>query len=153
MDLDSIVFWHWWVLAIALILVELLAPAFVFLWLGVAAGAVGLILLVIPSLSWQGQGLIVAVFSVGSMVGWRVYRRHRPAPESERPALNRRGAQYLGRRFTLDQAIVNGAGILNIGDTRWKVAGDDLPAGTPVTVTGADGTVLKVEKAGDVAAL
>lgn len=152
MALESIEFWHWWVFAIALILVELLTPAFVFLWLGVAAGAVGFILLVVPSLTWQGQGLIFAVLSVGSIVGWRVYRHHRPAPESERPGLNRRGAQYLGRRFTLDKAIVNGAGILNIGDTRWKVAGDDLPAGTSVTVTGADGTVLKVEKAGDAAA-
>jgi len=34
-----------------------------------------------------------------------------------------------------------------VGDTRWKIEGDDLPAGSKVVVTGVEGTVLKVERA------
>ena len=146
MILDAIEFWHWWVLAILLILLEVFTPAFVFLWLGVAAGVVGLLVLLVPDISWQFQGLVFAVISVGSIVGWRAYRHRSPAPPSEHPTLNRRGAQYVGRHYTLETAIENGSGVLKIGDTRWKIAGEDLPAGTQVTVTGADGTVLQVEK-------
>ncbi len=59
--LASIEFWHWWVAAVALIIVEALAPGAVFLWLGVSAGVVGAILLVVPDLSWEYQVLIFAV--------------------------------------------------------------------------------------------
>jgi len=51
------------------------------------------------------------------------------------------------RVFTLDAPIVNGIGKLNIGDTTWKVVGEDLPAQARVRVTGVDGTVLTVEPA------
>ena len=48
---------------------------------------------------------------------------------------------------TLDQAIENGVGYVRLDDSRWKVSGPDLPKGTKVRVTGADGTVLEVEEA------
>ena len=35
--LDSIEFWHWWVLAALLIAVEVFAPTTVFLWTGISA--------------------------------------------------------------------------------------------------------------------
>ena len=43
-----IVFWHWWVLAGLLLLVELAWPRYVLLWLAFAAAAVGFLLLVFP---------------------------------------------------------------------------------------------------------
>ena len=143
---DQIEFWHWWVLAIVLVLLEVFTPAFVFMWLGVAAGVVGLVLLAVPEMTWQVQGLIFALLSVSSIVGWRAYRQRHPAPPTDHPELNRRGYQYVGKQFTLEGPIVNGSGVIRIGDTRWKVSGEDLPAGTQVRVTGAEGTVLQVEK-------
>ena len=50
LPVEAIEFWHWWVLGVALIIVESLAPGFFFLWMGVAAGATGVLLLVAPSL-------------------------------------------------------------------------------------------------------
>ena len=44
-----------------------MAPAFVFLWLGIAAGVTGLVLLALPSTSIEIQMLIFAVFSVASV--------------------------------------------------------------------------------------
>ena len=143
--LQTIEFWHWWVAAVALIIVEALVPGAVFLWLGVSAGVVGAILLAAPGLSWEIQVMIFAVLSVGSVFGWRVYQKSHPT-ETDLPTLNRRGEQYIGRIITLDKAIVNRVGKVRLDDTSWKVEGGDLPAGTTVKVVGIDGVVLKVEE-------
>ena len=146
MSFGGVEFWHWWVLAIAFGVAEIFLPGFVLIWLGVAAGVVGVVLLVAPALDWHYQLMIFAVLSVASLVSWRAYQRKNP-PESDHPALNRRGEQLIGRHVTLDEPIVNGAGYARIDDTRWKVVGQDMSAGSRVTVTGVDGTVLQVEEA------
>jgi membrane protein implicated in regulation of membrane protease activity len=61
--------------------------------------------------------------------------------------LNRRGEQYVGRLFTLQEAVVNGVGKLQVDDTTWRISGVDLPAGRKVRVAGVDGTTLRVEAA------
>ena len=146
MFLEQIEFWHWLVAGVVFVILEIFAPGFILLWLGVAAGVVGLVLLAIPGLTWQGQMLIFAVLSVASVGGWRIFARKRPI-ESDHPTLNKRGSQYIGQVFTLSEGIVNGTGMLHVDDTRWKVRGEDLPSGTKVTVTGVEGTVLTVERA------
>ena len=144
--LEQAEFWHWWIAAILFLVIETFAPGAVFLWLGVAAGVVGLVLLVFSGLGWEYQFLIFAVSMVGSAVGCRAYVRRNPT-ETDKPTLNRRGEQYVGRTFTLQDAIVNGQGKITVDDSTWKIEGDDLPAGTKIQVTGVDGTVLKVEAA------
>ena len=146
MSLSGIVFWHWWVAAIVLLGIEIFAPGFWFLWMAVAAGIVGTILLVIPETTWQWQVLLFAVLSVTSLIAWRAYQRRHPTVSDE-PNLNRRGAQYVGRVFTLDEAIVNGTGKIRVDDTTWKVSGADRPLGAKLRVTGVAGTVLTVEPA------
>jgi inner membrane protein len=144
---EQIEYWNWWVIAVFLIGIEVFAPGAVFLWMGIAAGIVGFALLAYPELSWQIQLLTFAVISVVTIYVWRFFLRDRfPAPLPGR-VLNRRGASYVGRSFTLKEPIVDGSGLLHVDDSRWKIEGEDLPAGTKVKVTGVDGTVLKVEKA------
>ena len=142
---DDIEFWHWWVLGIVFVVAEVFAPGFILLWLGVAAAIVGFAILLLPDLDWRSQLLIFAVLSVVSVLAWRAYQRRNPTT-SDHPSLNRRGEQLIGRRFTLDEPIVNGSGMARIDDTRWKVEGEDLPAGSTVQVIGVEGTVLKVER-------
>lgn len=144
--LEQLEFWHWWIIATVLIIVEVFAPGAIFMWMGVAAGVVGFGLLLLPDTGWEMQFLVFAVISVGSVFAWRRYARRNPV-ESDHPNLNLRGQQYVGRQFTLAEAIVNGSGVLNVDDTRWKIRGEDLPAGAQVTVTGVEGTVLTVERA------
>ena len=146
MSLTGIVFWHWWVAGVVLLGIEIFAPGFWFLWMAVAAGVVGAILYFLPDMIWEWQVLLFAVLSVSSMIVWRAYQRRNPTV-SDQPNLNRRGAQYVGRVFTLDEAIVNGTGKIRVDDTTWKVSGDDQPLGAKVKVTGVDGTVLTVEPA------
>ncbi|MEE8203833.1 MAG: NfeD family protein [Alphaproteobacteria bacterium] len=143
---ERIEFWHWWVLGIVLVILEALAPGAIFLWLGVAAGVVGVVLLALPEIGWQAQVLVFAVVSVVAIVGWRVYQRRYPT-RTDQPALNRRGEQYVGRLLTLDEPIVNHQGKIKVDDSTWKVEGDDMPAGTRIRVASVDGVVLRVEKA------
>lgn len=137
-------YWQWWIIAVVLVILEMLAPGTVLLWMGISAGLVGLILLVFPSMSWEIQYLIFAVLSIGAIVGSRMLLKRHPI-ETDQPTLNRRGAQYVGRVFTLDEGIVNGQGKIRVDDSTWKVHGGDVPAGTKVKVTGVDGVVLNVE--------
>lgn len=143
---DQIVFWHWWILAGLLLILELTAPAFFFLWLGIAAGAVGLILLVFPSIDLETQLILFAVASIVAVLAWRRYRETRPKT-TDQPNLNRRGQQYIGRVFSLTSPITNGVGKVTVDDSTWKVKGPDLPEGTHIKVTGVDGVVFKVEAA------
>jgi membrane protein implicated in regulation of membrane protease activity len=141
--LDQIVFWHWWIAAGLLLILELTTPTFFFLWLGIAAAATGLLLLVFPGLSVEAQLVLFAVLSVVAIVLWRKFREARPLT-SDQPNLNRRGEQYTGRVFTLEQAIENGVGKVTVDDSTWRVVGADMPAGTKVRVDGLDGVVFKV---------
>ena len=144
--LDHIVFWHWWILAGLLLIIELTAPAFFFLWLGIAAAAVGLILLVFPSIPIETQLVLFGIASIVAVLAWRKYRESRPL-KTDQPNLNRRGHQYIGRVFSLNDPISNGVGKVTVDDSTWKVKGPDLPVGTHVKVTGVDGVVFKVELA------
>src|SRR3546814_9689932 len=65
---EQIEFWNWWVIAVFLIGLEVFAPGAVFLWMGIAAGIVGFVLLAFPETSWQFQLLIFAAISVVSIL-------------------------------------------------------------------------------------
>lgn len=142
--LEHIVFWHWWILAGLLLILELTAPAFFFLWLGIAAAAVGMILLVFPGLPLESQLLLFGVASVAAIFAWRRYREARPMV-TDQPNLNRRGHQYIGRVFTLVEPIKNGEGKVTVDDSTWRVKGPDSSAGTTVKVTGIEGVIFIVE--------
>ena len=145
--LEGIEFWHWWILGLVFLVLEMLIPGTFFLWMAAGTGVVGLLLVFAPETSWEIQLLIFAVLSVSAIVAWR-YWQHKNPPKEEENTLNRRGAQYVGRMASLDEATENGVGKVRIDDTFWKVAtsdGGDLAAGTQVKITGSDGIVLKVE--------
>lgn len=137
-------YWHWWIAGVGLVALEILVPGTFFLWLGVSAGATGLLLLALPHLEWQHQMLVFSVLAVGSIyLGRKLWRPERR--ETDQPTLNRRGEQYVGRVVTLAEPIANGRGKARIGDTLWLVSGEDMPVGTEVRVIGIEGTVLRVE--------
>ena len=142
--LEHVVFWHWWILAGLLLILELTAPAFFFLWLGIAAAAVGLILMAFPNISLETQLVLFGIASVVAIVAWKKYREARPA-STDQPNLNKRGHQYIGRVFTLSHPIINGVGKVTVDDSTWKVKGPDLAAGTSIRVTDIEGVIFKVE--------
>lgn len=137
--------WAWWIGGLVLFALEILVPGNVVMWFGVAAilvGAAGLIV----DLPWQVEWSAFALLSVVSLYYGRRYFL-KDAPEGVDAHINERPARLVGRRFVLAEPIVQGDGRIKVADTMWRVTGPDLPVGTAVTVTAAEGTVLQVEKA------
>lgn len=142
--LDQIEFWHWLIAAVVMIIIEMILPAAYFLWMGISAFVVGLLIYVVPDMPVLIQVIIFGVLSVVCLV---LYKRHKKSNPNvnDQPNLNRRGEQYVGRSFTLEEAIVNGVGKIKVDDSTWKVKGSDMPAGMKVRVMSVDGTVFNVE--------
>jgi membrane protein implicated in regulation of membrane protease activity len=140
----DIVFWHWWVLAVVLVILETFVPGTFFLWMGVSAAVVGVVLIAIPGMGWEYQVFLFAAFAIVSISLWLIRLKKHPT-KSEISNLNRRSAQCIGRSTIVEQPIVNGMGTINLDDTIWRVLGPDCEAGTKVKVVGAEGTDLKVE--------
>jgi membrane protein implicated in regulation of membrane protease activity len=137
--------WSWMIAAAILFVLELLAPGIFFMWFGAAALVTGLIVFRYD-ISWQWQLLWFCGLSLASVLLANKYLRKHPL-ESERPLLNERAAQLIGKSFDLVDPIVNGRGSIHTGDTIWRVEGPELPQGTRIKVVGVDGSVLKVERA------
>ncbi len=141
--LTSLDGWTWVIGGLILMAFEAVVPGVFLVWFGGAAIGTGLIS-VLFDLSLTAQFLTFAALATASvMVGWK-YGAY-AVGESDRPNLNIRGQQYIGRSFDLDEAIVNGRGRMKVGDTTWRIHGPDLTAGTKVTVTGVKGASLIVE--------
>ena len=140
----DIIFWHWWSLGAILLIVELLAPGMFFLWMGESAFVVGGIIWLFPGMDEEYQVMLFSVLSVISILAARRFLKRRPI-ESDHPFLNQRTAQYVGRVFTLEEAIINGRGKIRVDDSTWRVEGEDCPAGAKVRVVDAEGVILKVQ--------
>lgn len=136
--------WNWLIFGVVLMAVELLAPGVFFFWLGLAAFLVGVLSFIVTP-SWQLQMLMFAVFAAAAVPIWRRVAQQKPA--NSNPFLNRRTDALVGRVFTLDRPIVDGAGIVRIDDTVWRVSGPDVNAGTRVKIVKADGASLTVDVA------
>ena len=65
-----VLYWHWIVLGIGLMALEMVLPSFVSLWFGAAAVIVGLILLAMPELSLAVQVVLWVIFSILMTILW-----------------------------------------------------------------------------------
>ncbi len=135
----------WLVAGLALCAAETLVPGAFLIWIGAAAVVLGVVELVYP-LELTAQLLLFAALVVALVfVGRRIYG----SLEAGTPQLPlSRAHALIGKEFFLDQAIERGFGRIRVGDSVWRVAGDDLPAGAKVRVVAVDnGSLVRVEKA------
>ena len=144
--LESFNHWGWWIFALVLFAIELLAPGVFFWWLGLSDIVVGFIALLLPDLGWQMDFIIFAVLGVIFAIVGRRYWKPKSGDSAD-PTLNQRGVQYIGQVYVLQTAIENGHGRITVGDGSWLVSGPDLPIGARVRVSGVDGARLMVESA------
>jgi membrane protein implicated in regulation of membrane protease activity len=136
--------WNWLILAALFLALEIMAPGIFLVWFGIAAALVGVLALMVE-IAWQWQLVLFAVLSVAAVYLAQKYLRGDGEEPSDRPLLNRRALQHVGKSYVLAEPIENGRGTVKIGDSLWRVEGPDAPQGKRVTVTGADGTVLQVK--------
>lgn len=150
--LATMPFWYWWVFAVALLIIELTTGSTYFFWPAIAAAAAGLLALMPFGGAWQMQLLLFAAVTIALSV----YAPSRVKPwlhrtQADHQTLNERGAQKIGRRATVDENFVNGAGKVRLGDTLWLAesdSGEDFAEGAQVVVVRAEGTKLYVKSSG-----
>ncbi|OQY56574.1 MAG: NfeD family protein [Candidatus Parabeggiatoa sp. nov. 2] len=149
---DLISYWHWWILAATLVMLEFLALGTFgsfFLWPAIAAAILGCFMLILEigfdsQVTLPFQVLILAMISVVSVLIGRVYLGKHPLTNDE-PFLNKRGSELEERICIVSEAIVNGIGRIRVDDSSWRVEGPDCPVGTQVKIIGSGGVRLQVE--------
>jgi len=143
---DNLQYWHWWVFAIVLIILEVFAPGAFFMWMAAAAGLVGALLLVMPEMSWQMQFIVFAVASIIAILVGRTFF-NRKSINVDDPTLSQLESELTGNIYKVEKPIINGSGRIQVGETTWKAQGPDCEAGAKVKVVGVQGAVLLVELA------
>src|SRR3954447_18511115 len=137
--------WSWIVLGLALMGLELLAPGVFLLWLGLAAGATGVLDWALD-LSWQAAAICFAILSVASVLLGRAVTRHPEEEDAGPSALNRRRHALVGRVlslvarvFTWEMVCVEAGARIRADASTWRVTAPSAPAGAQVRVVRADG--------------
>ncbi|MGQ3892853.1 NfeD family protein [Legionella sp. CNM-4043-24] len=139
--MEWLVYWHWFTLALVLIIAEIMGAAGFLLALGTAAATTGL-LTWLMHISWQWQLVIFSTLCILYAFAWWQYLQSRAVVAPT--LLNRPVDEMMGRTTTLIEAIVDGRGKILINGTTWFVTGPELPAGTRVTITAIQGDTLLV---------
>lgn len=135
-------YWHWVVLGLVMIALEVMIPGAFFIWIGVAALILGGATFLLP-LSVTVQLLLFGVVALSvTVLGRKIIRIQ--ANGGSPSTLNRRGQQFVGQTIVLDVPIVNGRAHVTVADSKWRIQGPDLPAGAVVKVVGVDGNTLIV---------
>jgi len=144
--------WNWFIAGVLLMALETLVPGVHFLWFGLSAVVVGILVFGLTAagsvdvLTLPWQLVLFAAISVATVFWIRTLANTQPV-ESEDKDLNQRAAQYIGRIVVVEDAISGGRGRVRVGDTLWAASGEDAGTGARVRITGAQGTVLTVEPA------
>lgn len=142
--LSQLNFWHWLAFGLILLAAELLGTAGYFLWLGLSALLVGVLLTVMP-MGWQLQWLAFASFSlVTTWLWWRRQFNQDKKQDAERD-LNQKDKQLIGRVIQVTEDTPAGEFQISLGDTRWTARCEqDLEQGSRVSVIAVDGIILIV---------
>ncbi len=135
--------WFWAIGALIAAVAEILVPGIYLIWLAAGAAITALASFAF-NLATTSQLLIFAAASVASCVaGYFAYRKQ-AKPVAGSPSLNQRGLELVGANGTVFEALRNGHGKIELGDSVWLAEGPDLGVGTPVVATALRDTILIV---------
>ncbi|MER2495261.1 NfeD family protein [Vibrio neptunius] len=144
--LDSLNYWHWLAFGLALLAVELLGTAGYFLWLGLSALIIGLLLTMLP-MSWQLQWIAFSVFSL--MTTWLWWRRQfkKDVSDDLNRDLNQKQKQLIGQTVLIEEDLAPGKHRIKVGDTTWSAQTEHpIPAGALAEITQVDGIILTIQE-------
>ena len=137
--------WHWLVLGCALCASELVVPAFILVWLGLAAFVLTLLTAVVD-IGLSNQLLLWAIFSTVLVVLWlRVFK---PSDQKTRSGTSSSIIGEVGLLVRSVEPYQQGQVLFQrpvMGADRWDcVCETAVPAGARVKVVGVEGSTLKV---------
>jgi len=145
----EILWWHWIVLGIVLMLTELAVPAFFLVWFGLGAVIVGAIVFLFPALtlSWQ------VIFWTGSSIAfvWLWFRIFKPGMHKTRAGMSK-GALIGEIGLVIQDIRPFDKGQIRfqkpiLGSEIWEsIADEEIKVGERIKVMDVEGNILKVGK-------
>ena len=146
----ELLWWHWIVLGIVLMLLELAVPAFFLMWFGLGAVVVGLLMLVFPDLSMAHQ--VIAWTASSMLFVWLWFKVFKPNIFKTRAGLSR--GTFIGEVGLVTKDIrPYEKGQIRfqkpiLGNEVWEsIADEEIKAGERVKVLEVEGSVLRVSRA------
>jgi membrane protein implicated in regulation of membrane protease activity len=147
----ALLYWHWIVVGIVLMLAEIFLGSFFIIWFGAAAVVVGLLLIPLPAISVAAQVIIWAVLSTAFALAW--FKLIRPLNVDKTKAGLSKEALLgeVGKVLRVPSGEKRGkvrfpAPIL--GSDEWLIISqDELAIGDRVSVMDLSGNSLIVKKA------
>jgi hypothetical protein len=142
-------FWHWFVLGTLLIIIEVFAPGFVFLWFGISAIVIALLSSTI-AMSFTVQLLLWSVLSVSSLLIMRRFVTKKRSLSLDKQDAEQALMSQIGMVISTNAG--KPVGSLRFpspvfGDDQWEFeCSDELDAGDKVIVIGLAEGRLIVEK-------
>jgi len=139
--------WHWIVLGIVVVLLELVVPAFFLVWFGLGALIVGIILLAVPTLSFAWQVLVWITCSLAFI--WLWFKVFKPGLYKTRAGMSK-GAVIGEIGLVIRDIRPFEKGQIRfqkpmLGDEVWEsIADEEIKAGERVKVLDVEGNILKV---------
>ncbi|HNQ04341.1 MAG TPA: NfeD family protein [Thiobacillaceae bacterium] len=143
----ELVWWHWLVLGMVLMGIEMLTPTFFLMWFGLGAVLVGLTVAVLP-LDFTAQVLGWALASAAMTGVWLKFFRNPDRTHAGRAkegvvgvaGLVSRAIPEMGQGEVLFQRPI-------LGSDRWPAVADaPIPAGEKVRIVDVLGQTLRVER-------
>lgn len=145
----EVLWWHWFVLGIGLVLAELAVPAFFLIWFGAGAVLVGLAAWLMHGLSFAEQIALWILASLAMVFAWfRVFRtgRHKTRIGMSEGEVIGESGLAVSVVAPFQRGLVRFQKPL-LGSEEWSCISDEqIQAGDRVVVVSVEGSILKVAK-------
>ena len=145
----ELAWWHWMVLGMALVALEMLVPTFFLMWFGLGALLVGVVaLFAVPGFAAQ-----LVLWAVASLAMMAVWIRFFKIPDRNRSGQAKEGVIGITGMVTRPVTETGNGEILFqrpvLGSDRWPVVADvPIEAGVKARVVDVLGQTLKIERMG-----
>jgi membrane protein implicated in regulation of membrane protease activity len=153
--MENILWWHWIVLGVVLVLMEIVVPSFTIFWFGLGALVTGLVMALIPEISLKWQLLVFSVSSVAFTFFWfRLFvprKKMKSLLEDEQAAIGQTGIAAT-RALTPGEIGRVAFSVPVLDDESWMYMADEpIETGNRVRVIAVIASdhkerILKVEK-------
>ena len=146
----NILWWHWLVVGLVLIGLELFVPSFTIIWFGIGAVLVGIVMMLAPGYPLAAQLLTWTVVSAALTLAWFRYFN----PRTRTVSGSSKGAVIGETGLVIRSAEPFSKGRVKfqlplLGADEWPCLADEpLAVGDRVKVVDVEGHVMKVEKIG-----
>lgn len=135
--------WLWMILGLAMGVIEIVAPGYFLIWLGVAALLTGILALLTGITLLLQLGVFGLLAAIALLAARRWFAPD--ATEPGDPMLPDPAARLVGQTVLVIEPIDGGRGRVEAGGALWTARGRDAPAGAQLRVVGSDHGALLVE--------